>query len=904
MALIVYILIFICLFSWYLGLFAKFKDRHKKLAIYLFGVELPSILLTFIRMVFIRELTPILWFFILSALFSMLGLTISLFKDQFKTFWKQVILFLSFASALILFGYGAILSLFFLPIILTLLVKMIISLDLFEIIALIINTKGALFFIGLYFMVLFFGFIGLILVTPITNAIIYLKSFRAAYRNLKKRLPEKFAKIFLYSFIALYSLFVILLAWQKNPAYIEQSRNQYLNAQSFEENQKVASQIIKNEKEIKSNLIDAYLAPYRYIGDSQIDILLRSYQKELNLEKKSAENIQNFFNTLAFPFIYHGNFKNDQKNAKNWYESLFDAPIQEGEKDKIISALQKTNTRDELKAGLLDKGKRAVLLKSRTVEAESKENYLLAKVTIEEEFENTSNDLQEVYYTFSLPEDALITSLALGPQLEFKGILAPKGAARRTYEKQIRRNVDPALLEQIGPRQYKLRVFPIPAKNRPLFFLQRNLDQINPTESIQRLKWEYLTLISENGISLPHYSEERNLYQDQKTVHKYMLNDQIIDTPPKSSHIANTQKAFYCQKQLFKTTIAQEAVYFFPYSSLCELKISKNQLPEAINNTKMAVLLDASYSNGFKDWNNYFTNKLPLQKLIAQNQIDLYYFNSSLSHKININSQTFPLKLSILHLGKTDRLQALASLKGKYDLVLMITDESSFDTEMERLSLNNPSQPIYIIHLSENLPEYHDQLTKYILKSGGGVFQEPLDALQSYWQKRKIRLSSAIMNLNYMYADNHGLWLKDGNFPPEIAFLPPIEVIDSSEFKKLATHALLKNLIIKENIQNINVLNRIHTLAKQYSIVTPYSSLIALVNEAQKQDLKEAEKDSNRFKTNLDYGEEQLSDPSGQGLLQIGAVPEPEEWLLIISGLLILCYFYRHKLYRFFPVKK
>jgi hypothetical protein len=60
-----------------------------------------------------------------------------------------------------------------------------------------------------------------------------------------------------------------------------------------------------------------------------------------------------------------------------------------------------------------------------------------------------------------------------------------------------------------------------------------------------------------------------------------------------------------------------------------------------------------------------------------------------------------------------------------------------------------------------------------------------------------------------------------------------------------------------------------------------------LVNEAQKQELKEAESKSDRFDREVEDGQEQLTQPNDP--LNV-AVPEPHQWLGTIAaiGLLIL----------------
>lgn len=60
---------------------------------------------------------------------------------------------------------------------------------------------------------------------------------------------------------------------------------------------------------------------------------------------------------------------------------------------------------------------------------------------------------------------AVLTGVWLGnspdPNARFPFQVAPRGAAQAVYRNETRVIRDPALLEQIGPRQYRLRIFPI-----------------------------------------------------------------------------------------------------------------------------------------------------------------------------------------------------------------------------------------------------------------------------------------------------------------------------------------------------------------------------------------------------------------------------------------------------------
>ena len=88
-----------------------------------------------------------------------------------------------------------------------------------------------------------------------------------------------------------------------------------------------------------------------------------------------------------------------------------------------------------------------------------------ARTTVTYEFQNTDTSNQEVIFSVMLPNAAsTMIDLRLGVNLEYSGVIAPRGAASHVYEDSLRRNTDPALLEQTGPLTYRLRAYPVPPK--------------------------------------------------------------------------------------------------------------------------------------------------------------------------------------------------------------------------------------------------------------------------------------------------------------------------------------------------------------------------------------------------------------------------------------------------------
>ncbi len=88
----------------------------------------------------------------------------------------------------------------------------------------------------------------------------------------------------------------------------------------------------------------------------------------------------------------------------------------------------------------------------------------VATTTVDEVFHNPNNMQLEGTYVFPLPENAAISALSLWIDgKEQAGELLDKDKARGIYEDIVRKMRDPALLEYVGSRVFKLRIFPLPA---------------------------------------------------------------------------------------------------------------------------------------------------------------------------------------------------------------------------------------------------------------------------------------------------------------------------------------------------------------------------------------------------------------------------------------------------------
>jgi hypothetical protein len=112
-------------------------------------------------------------------------------------------------------------------------------------------------------------------------------------------------------------------------------------------------------------------------------------------------------------------------------------------------------------------------------------------------------------------------------------------------------------------------------------------------------------------------------------------------------------------------------------------------------------------------------------------------------------------------------------------------------------------------------------------------------------------------------------------------------------FAPFAARRLILANIQRERaaLSQLNTLDELHALAKQYSVVSPYSSMLVLVNEFQHKQLDDAEKQGDRFQRET----EEVGETEQQNPFDVTAVPEPHEYVLMTLGAGLLIWWLRAK---------
>lgn len=611
---------------------------------------------------------------------------------------------------------------------------------------------------------------------------------------------------------------------------------------------------------IRAGLLNAYLSSYRYLSPWEESNQLREmYRSIFGLSFDQAQWWQDFHNHWLSPFLYSGS-RSDGDKAAQLYAQFFDTPIQKAERQPIQHALQSTVNRDQVQAGLLNINQQVVWLAQQQVTVTEQGDW--AEVELYEQYQNATSDDQEIFYSFTLPESAAITGIWLGdtadPSQRFEFDVAPRGAAQQVYKDEVdRSNVvqadDPALLEQVGPRQYRLRVFPIPA-------------QISPREPGELHLWlTYQTLPQDDGWPLPRLTEQRNIYWTGKTARQRNgrsirrghdiwleanLPRQQQQVAPRS-HRATLPGGY----EVVANPLAMEAIAPLPPQRLAvvidrsrSMAAHRQDLADSLRWLRQQENLDADL---------YFTTAAEGQ---PERLNDWRSFN--LDHAVWYGSLQLPAMLQ-----QFDQLRGCTA----YDAVLVLTDAGNYELEADEAVLPVIADPVWLVHLGDSMPPAYSDAVLDLLQAGhGGVSSTLPEVLQ------RLAITAQVGGGLVTVADGYS-WTMG---PATSA----TTVTDGNHLAPMAARQLILALSRQRDLTQLAELDAVHAIAKSTEIVTPYSSMLVLVNERQRELLRVAEASGDRFQRQIEDGQEDLTEPGNP----LNAVPIPESGGVMGLGLVAI----------------
>jgi putative PEP-CTERM system integral membrane protein len=811
-----------------------------------FGVEAPIVLLCLLRLFWLHELTPATTLILLSVLVCVASFTYELTQPTDRPnngskllAWTQMV---AHSLMLLLGGYLLVICLFYiLP-------------------AIYLGGIGLIW--SAFFPPLLPAAIALIsiLIMPLGLAIIYVRAWRRFHRTFAESRGKLMARVVTLGAIGAWLGLLSLVQIQPQSQVFA-----LLNQPTGDVNKR--QELLQKSNFIREGLLNAYLARYRYPIINEENSIIGEFYTFLRFPTNLVNWLQSAHNFVISPFVYNGTVK-DSAEAEALYAQFFDRPILRAEQKAVQLAVNATFDRASAKAGLLSVNQNKVLLTKQEVSV--KEHGDWADVELHEVYINKTPQQQEIVYAFSLPESAVLTGVWLGDSdrksVSFPFVVSTRGAAQKVYNAEVQRRVDPALLEQVGPQSYRLRVFPI----------LPNFRRDNSSQQPEMHMWLTYKVMGQaspaNGWPLPQLAERRNVFWDKNT--KRTFNGQAI---------ASKDSWFDSLLPAADRITPQPRQATLPNGDRIAIKPLSEKDYQLPKGKRFAIVLDGSRSMGTHQEEIQKTFQWLEAKAEKDNDFDVF-ISASYGGKPQIIDDLKDLKLPegtfYGLLRPQEILQQFNKLQGNttYDAVVVVTDRGNYELTDEKASVPNIKAPLWMVHLGGLPAAYDDATLDAITKSGGGVASSVTGVLER--TATQAALGSSVKNVTDGYAWS---WETSTNASTtDIKLDNSNNDIPKDNFLPLAVRQVVSYISRDADLTQVSELDRIHALAKRYNIVTPYSSMIVLVNDEQREALKKAESDRDRFNRTVE--DNQLPQPSnatGIPTANVSGVPEPSEWLLI-----------------------
>lgn len=617
------------------------------------------------------------------------------------------------------------------------------------------------------------------------------------------------------------------------------------------------------QKDLRAGLLNAYLASYRYASsEPESKGIAKMYENLLGLPPGLAALPQAAFNALATPLLYDGDdMASDARRAAELYEQYFDTPIQRGERTAIARALSATHDQDERESGLINIDQRKVWVAEQRVRVQALQGDL-ARITLDETYVNLTPEPQEIFYLFSLPESVAITGLWLGtsPDQMLPHTVATRGAAQRVYKAEVNRRVDPALLEQVGPRQYRLRAFPVPPRPQP----RAGRPVLDANQKLY-LRLQYTALASQGTWPLPVLAEKRNVAFDRHT-------QRSCDGGP-----CPADGASWWPRDLPGPGPGAPAAHAFrlqPEGPAVTALPTPDAAPP-LRGKKVTLVIDRSRSMAAQHQALLATVRAARTQL-AGNTVSVLLTTTSVMPQapllVPLGQLTDEQLGVFMGGGRVDELlrQAAEHAPPAQDLILVVTDNGAFDLDADKTRHAIRGGMLSFVHLGGSLaPAYDDATLQAVQASVGSSFTGLEEAWAHFARMQNAAPGFLMQRDGYTFSVAQDAGAQPGG--------------DDASFAAIAARLFVAEAVRRDKAPSPQQLDALHAVARQHSVVTPYSSMMVLVNTEQQEALAKAQAGEDRFERAQEQGIETLQKPNNP--LSASVTPEPEEWLLLLVSL-------------------
>ena len=874
------------------------RDRKNTLYALFYGVEAPLLLISAVRLFIIRDMQPLVATLYVFSLIGLTALALEIFIGRREDASRPVLVarFIGLTLLLCTGLYVAVWLAFVVAPVAWIYVEIAVEIiqDLIRDFRRIVTnfswerltregSRDVVFaFLGIP---LLFLTAALFIVSPVLVPALYVRRWLHAMRGLAARTGPLVPAGIAASVVAIWiGLYAVTATQPQHAAFAALEAVMEGESGSATASQRV--DLAAREDEMRAGLLNAYLARYRYAGVSGVYRQIDEIYMDAFGRSGDYEAALSAYDRVARPFLYEPvnpvtgetRAEEDPARAAQLYAAFYDEPIIEAEHEAVRYAVRSTWRPDQAAAGLSDIEDRDVRLERQTLTVTPLGD--IAEIELYEAYRNQTFTQQEVFYYLTLPESAVVTGLWLGvsPDKEQADVfrVATRGAAQEVYLRQRRINRDPALMEQIGPRQYRLRIFPIPARDRRP---DETTGAPVPSEGDALHLWlRYRVLAADGAYPTPALAERRNVYWDRDT-------ERVLD----GAH-ADWADDEWLPRSIPATGQSDPIEHRADF----EGGVSVVAVPEEgsasgiIGQARIAVVLDRSRSMG--DLDHKVSGALSTLEALATatsivSTVDVFLTASPVRGES-------PKVVSLFDVSETDLtyfggmtaaelLEQFDSLRAdqNYDAIVLLTDDGGFTPEADIEHIPDLDAPLWFVHVGGSDPSgYPDALLEDMRSSGGGAASSVFEALS-----RALGSGSedggeggeVVDGYRWRVVDTKDVGLHAPNAVPE----PDFEPLAARMLILDAQRKARADLASSDETARLAGLDALHGLAVQHGIVTPYSSMIVLVNAWQHNDLDRLEKQGDRFAREI---EDQGPERRDLALAPVTAVPEPGEWLLML----------------------
>jgi putative PEP-CTERM system integral membrane protein len=231
-----------------------------------------------------------------------------------------------------------------------------------------------------------------------------------------------------------------------------------------------------------------------------------------------------------------------------------------------------------------------------------------------------------------------------------------------------------------------------------------------------------------------------------------------------------------------------------------------------------------------------------------------------------------------------DLLAQFEKLRGdtQYDAVAVVTDEGAYESATAKPDPAKPFPVLWMIHTDGTFPQaYADPILDLLSRPGSGSAATLADAMRRYSS------GAALPNATTDIADGYQ-WTLETTSTAAAAPEDPFAPFGARQLVLAMGRGLAG--------RGLSGLDDVHDVAVKHHIVTPYSSMLVLVNDEQRKRLDELSAQDDRFEREAP---QEVAVAQGADLLEVSGVPEPREWaLLAVAAALLLAIARKQRLSR------